>query len=529
MKPSQLAHLLLLAVALSSSLAFANGRFPRAERLLEDPNDSDHLLLAATYGLLSTTNRGQTWHHICEASFGVFSATADPLLELSDAGILGSLLQGVTLSENLGCDFAQVLGGQGQTTPDISVDKSDRARVLGLTKSMSGTTVVSQLHESLDGGRTFEQVGSDLPAGFDFPQTLDSAPSDPLRVYVSGVSGDNVGQVLRSDDGGKTWEAPVTLPGTSYINAPFIAAVAPERADLLFVRTNGRELVNDETWAKDSLFVGDLSGQQGCGKTPGFCETFTVRAKLFGFALSPEGDHVLIGLGDPQDPAFRVDQRFVGLYSGTLADLLAAAPGATFPPPGFTKVHAAPVSCVTWNTTGIYVCTSQTQKGFALGFAPDLAGLEADELTPLLDLAAVRGPLACDEPSSTWQCSGEWLTTCQTLGACGNEGGQGGASGGDGGQGGAAESGGTGTVAGGGQGGSQAGRSFAGTAVVDESMHRSADEDSGCGCAVVSDGRGTRRAWLGLALSLLALVRRRTSARQSADRLPRRPVSLASD
>jgi hypothetical protein len=510
LRPRFLPALLLITTLLSSS-ALANGRFPRAERLLEDPNDPEHLLLAATYGLLSTADRGKTWHHVCEASFGTFAASADPLLELSDLGILGGLTQGVTLSEDDGCDFELVLGGQGETTPDISVDKSNRARVLGLTKVMNGVTVVSALHESLDGGRKFAQVGSALLAGFDFPMTVDSAPSDPFRIYVSGVTGDNVGRILRSDDGGLSWDTPTDLAGTSYINAPFIAAVAPSRADLLFVRTNGRELVNEETWAKDSLFVGDLSGQEGCGKTPGFCEMFTVRAKLFGFALSPAGDHVLIGLGDPQDPAFQVDQRFVGLYSGTLADLLAAKPGATFPPPGFAKVHAAPVSCVSWTTTGIYVCTSQTQKGFALGFAPDIASLTSDDLTPLLDLTAVRGPLACADTSSTGQCSGDWDTTCQTLGACGNEGGAGGAggAGGQSAQGGAeAAPGGAGPEPNGGSESNGGRSSSAGAAIIDEPRHPTATEDAGCSCAVVTDSGGSS-AKLALFGSLLVVSRRR--------------------
>lgn len=474
--------LLALASVLNADWASANGRFPRAQRLLEHGGDDRRLLLAATYGLLSTTDRGASWWHICELSFGLVPAPADPLLEVSSAGMLAGLLNGVTLSRDDGCDFDVVLGdGSEETATDITVDKSEPARVLGLLKRTQGASVVSELQQSRDGGRSFERL-AELPAGFDFPLTVDIAPSEPARVYVSGVTGGNVGQVLRSDDGGASWQPPFTLPGTSYVNAPFIAAVDPSRADLLFVRTDGRELDGERVWAKDSLFIGDMTGAEGCG-APGFCEALSVRAKLLGFALSPEGDRVLIGLGDPRDPAFEVDARFVGLYSGATADLLAAPAGGSFPPPGFERVHAAPVSCVSWTTHGIYVCTSQQQTGFALGFAADVASLERGELEPLLDLSAVQGPLACPSTTSTASCGADWRTTCEELGACGNElgeGGEGGAAGaGTAGQAGAVEPlGGSSGAPSRGPGGSAGSQAVGGG----EPAPAAASSDEGCGC-----------------------------------------------
>jgi hypothetical protein len=49
---------LLAAATLASGEASANGRFPRAERLLQDPFDASHLILGATFGLLVTRDTG---------------------------------------------------------------------------------------------------------------------------------------------------------------------------------------------------------------------------------------------------------------------------------------------------------------------------------------------------------------------------------------------------------------------------------------------------------------------------------------
>src|SRR5438270_8775454 len=75
----------LMAIALFAwgSTSFANGRFPRAERLIEHPNDPNQLRLAGTYGILTTEDRGRAWYHICEASFALASGyLGDPVLDL---------------------------------------------------------------------------------------------------------------------------------------------------------------------------------------------------------------------------------------------------------------------------------------------------------------------------------------------------------------------------------------------------------------------------------------------------------------
>jgi photosystem II stability/assembly factor-like uncharacterized protein len=97
---------------------------------------------------------------------------------------------------------------------------------LGSTSQMGG------VYCSTDGGRNWQQVGAGLPAT-DIA-TLAVAPSNPNRLYLSTRQSYTLNQtwyggVLRSDDGGQTWQRILTdwHPGA--------IAVDPEDADRVYV------------------------------------------------------------------------------------------------------------------------------------------------------------------------------------------------------------------------------------------------------------------------------------------------------
>src|SRR6476469_6646903 len=55
-----------LSTALAVSPVHANGRFPRAQHMFESASDPNRLMIAATFGLLTTADRGKSWYHICD-------------------------------------------------------------------------------------------------------------------------------------------------------------------------------------------------------------------------------------------------------------------------------------------------------------------------------------------------------------------------------------------------------------------------------------------------------------------------------
>ena len=90
-----------LAAALASWSAtptvLANGRYPSAQQLIEDPRSPEHLIVRATYGLLVTRDAGKRWSLICEQAVG-YGGNEDPALGLlGDGTLLAGLFGGLAL------------------------------------------------------------------------------------------------------------------------------------------------------------------------------------------------------------------------------------------------------------------------------------------------------------------------------------------------------------------------------------------------------------------------------------------------
>ncbi|MES1183219.1 MAG: FixH family protein [Myxococcales bacterium] len=393
----------LAALALFLPLgAHANGRFPRAERLLEDPKDPSHLVLAATYGLLLTNDRGKNWFHVCEASFAEPGQQTDPVASLTDDGaLLISIFSRLSRSTDGACDFHRQLGGDpSQAVPDFTLDGAGTV-VAALVTTATGKTT-NQLQESLDGGQHFHALGPALPDSLRLVATVDVAPSDSKRIYVSGFGPDSAGVLLRSDDRGESFTALPIPTDANDEEVPFIALVDQKNPDVLYVRTDAWKY--DElagvAMAADRLLYSDDGGEH-------FSELLRQSGKLFGFARSPDGSEILAGYGDPVEGGGRaVDPEALGIYR--------AAAGSS----AFEKVYSGPISCLTWTDEGVYACTSQTQAGSALGLAPpeSLKAEASAPFTPLLSLLDVRGPLDCSACQSGARCGELWQATCTAWG-----------------------------------------------------------------------------------------------------------------
>jgi MYXO-CTERM domain-containing protein len=452
------AALLCASLLVAAAPSHANGRFPLSQRLFQDQGNPDHLFLSATFGLLVTHDRGANWYHVCEALLSPELLESDILFELlPDGAMLAALVRPLRLSSDCGCTWNPVLSeAMDESVTDIA--NAGGTSVVALARTTS--PIAFRLERSNDRGRTWSKV-SDLPSRLN-AFTLDVAPSDPMRLYVSVVLNADVDAgiprstpaLLVSEDGGSTWSAPRPIQGATSPDQPYIAAVHPDDPDTLFVRTDAWT-PNDDSGldeANDALFVTTDGGLT-------FREVLRKHAKIFGFALSPDKSAVVAGYGDPKQAARDVYPEDVGIYRARTADLGVAGDVVAAP---FMQALNEAVSCLTWNDHGLYACFDTV-----VGVSPDgsiPATLEG--FTQILANEEVRGPLACNATTclSEWQMGREDVASvCDRLGAecdvdptthvlaCGGAGGTGGS-------------------------GASAGRATGGSADADD------DSASSCGC-----------------------------------------------
>lgn len=401
-----------LALALLASSAAANGRFPRAQRLIQARQNPDVMALYGTYGLLVTRDAGATWRHVCEAATGTY-AGEDPLLEIMpDERIVLRTDAGLGRSGPSLCSYDAVLGSANDALQDITRDSAGPSGLLALTTAPEADgALASRLSASANGGETFTPLGRVPPDVLGLGLTLDVAATRPELIYLSGFDDLGRGKLARSIDRGQSFVG-FTISGLGVAAPPYIAAVSAIDPNRVFVRTDelqrsASDFEARET-ANDSLYFTPDGGAT-------WHRTLTKRGKLFGFALSPDEGIVLAGFGDPVLAATFVEPEDLGLYRVALEDLV-ATPDA----PPWERIYDRSVTCLRWTEHGLFACVAQDQNGFELGRAPD-ANFSLADAAPfegLLRLPEVR-PLECPVDTAGAACLLEettgWVATCSVL------------------------------------------------------------------------------------------------------------------
>ena len=365
------------SVALAAAgAAHANGRYPAAGLIALDPSDPQHIVVRATYGLLSTMDGGASWRWTCEQSVG-FSDNEDPMVAITKNGtLLAGVFKGLSVSTDRSCTWTYV-GGEltDRYVVDLSTEKNNPEHAVAiLSNGIGGGKFNTQVYESLDNGQTWTQAGVNLPEDF-LGLTIDAAPTDPMRLYATGRFGapDYLGVLERSANRGQTWET-FPIDGADDKHPPYLAAVDPNDPDILYVRLDGAET--------DQLVISKDGGET-------WSVAFEGTGGLFGFALSPDGSKVAVG-GDKD-----------GLW---------IAPANTL---AFTKVSTLRVKCLLWDKDTLYACADQFKDGFHVGVSKD-EGKTFQSFEQLHELC----PLSCPASSTTDEmCPIRWGAVALTIDA----------------------------------------------------------------------------------------------------------------
>jgi hypothetical protein len=373
----------VVALALAGAQpARANGRFPASNGVLfapEDaPGDDGTVVVRVTFGLLVTRDRGRTWGWVCERAIG-FSGPEDPTYVITKSGaIVAGLFDGLRVSRDGGCTWEAV-----KTDASVFVDvtlRSDGA-VLALASSYDrhgdgGSLYKTQVWISTDDARSFVPLAPRFDPTL-LGETVEVAPSDPQRVYVSAVRGDDVGRqgvLLVSVDGGKRWaERAAALEAKEL--APFIAAVDPKHADRIYLRTSA------SPESPTRLLVTDDAGRT-------YRKLLGAKGPLLGFALTEDGTRLHVG--GPDD----------GLYAGSAGAL------------ALTETSKLKVQCLSRSAGALWACSSEG-GGFIAGVSRD----EGATFEPRLHLRDIAGPLTCAAGTAVArECGLDWPKLQRELG-----------------------------------------------------------------------------------------------------------------
>jgi photosystem II stability/assembly factor-like uncharacterized protein len=359
--------------------AHANGRFPAANQLTIDSGDPDHIVVSTTFGLLESRDGGKTFDYRCELALGITGEQDTMAAITANRTTVISTFTGVLTSTD-GCNYRTPPELMGKIVPDLSWSRATPHQVMAFHEIgvMEGK-YDSQIVSSADDGQTWTNVGSPLPTNL-FPLTIDVAPSDSRRVYVSGYLGkadDFVSVLLRSDDGGGTFDGHF-VPETSGMRSAYIAAVDPLEPDRVYLRVD--DSPGTVIWASND---GGVT----------FHKLFTGVGKLLGFAISPDGSEIAFGGMD--------DGTYVGPSSGT----------------AFERRSEVGPLCLTWARDALYACADFKTSGFSIGRSRD-RGATFDRLLRFDSLCGVTGCASTTRVGM--MCPADWEKLALRLGTtCG--------------------------------------------------------------------------------------------------------------
>jgi hypothetical protein len=362
--------------------ARANSRLPATNQLVVAPDDPTSMLLRSTFGYLFTSDSGKTWDWLCELAIPC-AGQQDPAVALLNGGVVVSgQIEGLALSPDRGCSWSFLPG----TTNDLIVDvarATNGATAIAIENVYSETTDAgillynTQILETTDVAKTWEPLSGVIDPTLVI-DTLDLAPSDSSRIYVTGqVYGQDHATMLVSKDGGQSY-LPYPIAFTMYEYGAYIAGVDPNVEDLVYVRTLAK---NPMTGVNTSRLLVSSDG----GQT--FVEHWS-GGMMLGFALSTDGSRVYVGSVED------------GLVAANASDLV------------FSQTSTTQIQCLMTSGTTLYACGNEANSGFILGSTTN----EGASFTTLLRLDTIHQPLACPPTSSAATCLTQWPALEQELG-----------------------------------------------------------------------------------------------------------------
>lgn len=238
LSPSRLAlgSLFTLSALLVGTPAAAHGGFPEAKQILLPADRPQHIILATTFGLVSSDDDGGTWLFSCEHGLGAYAAPY--LLGAPPSRRLFALTGGgLIYSDDDACTWQAAGGTLSNVLPyAFAVDPSTSRRVYAVGVPSSGGRQGDNIYVSDDGGLSFGEPVFTSPERSAVLTVL-VAPSQPDRLFASMFSApENHPLLLRSDDAGAHWEVAADLVDSLGDNPFELLAIDALDANKIYAR-----------------------------------------------------------------------------------------------------------------------------------------------------------------------------------------------------------------------------------------------------------------------------------------------------
>lgn len=268
-------RVILLVVAMCA-VAHANGRPAATSTITFQRGNPQHIVAGMTFGVLQSNDGGATWHWMCESAVG-YGGMYDPDYAYSPSGaVFATTFNGLKIMRD-GCQFSC-----GNAPCACSITKATACgydsdcptgeQCTGIFASQveigpTGTAYFSaadpmdpKIYRSIDDGASFQSISSPGQLN-DWWDSLIVAPSDPMRVYLTGyrlASGaPKTFLLFRSVDGGTNFAAMSTAGLTTSNNSAIdIVAVDPVNPDIIYAH-----ITFDAGNAGDSIYKSTDAGE----------------------------------------------------------------------------------------------------------------------------------------------------------------------------------------------------------------------------------------------------------------------------
>ena len=304
--------------------ARGNSRYPLAGQVVISPGNASTIVARSTFGMLSSSDAGKSWTWVCESAIGYFGVEDPPIAVTGDGTTLVASTIGISVSHDGGCSWRTNPGlTEARFGVDVTVQPAHPEQAFALISGRVDGSYLVWLARSDDNGATFTEIEPPLPRDF-VATTVEVAPTNPLRVYVSGkITSTQQGAIQRSDDGGLTWTASLLdVHGSPSI---YIGAVDPLDADVIYIRT-----------------LSDVASRVIASRDAGatWKDVWSAPGDVPGMALSADGSTMALGgpmaginIASTADWAFRQTSK-VGTYCLSWLGNDSSSPAAKRPSKG---------------------------------------------------------------------------------------------------------------------------------------------------------------------------------------------------